>query len=86
MFDAEESQSPTNEQTLDDLRARSLAKDDQIARLTRAYNRRFNNETRTSIHEDVPDESITLVDDEAEGSGAAEEPKKGRGRPRGSDS
>lgn len=50
------------------------------------YNRRFNNKTQTSIHEDVRDENITLVDDEAEGSGAAEEPKKGRGRPRGSDS
>ena len=35
-FDAEESQSPTNEQTLDDLRAQSAAKDDQITRLTRA--------------------------------------------------
>ena len=53
------------------------------------YYRHFINGTQTSTHddhEDNADADTTLVDNEVEGSGAAEEPKKGRGRPSGSDS
>ena len=59
-YDAEESQSPTNEQTLADLRAASAAKDGQIASLTKTARAKSN--TITYLDQRI-DRNARLVED-----------------------